>query len=634
MSSTHTNTEETPSKAAFAAALMSVLGVVYGDIGTSPLYALQAAFGTVAGHDQALTADIISGLASMILWTLTLVVTVKYVMLVMRASHNGEGGIVALMSLAQKTARSASNIKFLGIIGIGGCCLFFGDSMITPAISILSAMEGIRVVAPQTAGVIIPITILILGTLFSLQSLGTGLIGRAFGPIMVAWFSTLAILGIYGIAQHPQIIESLLPTHAISFATAHPILAFLCLGSVVLSVTGAEALYADIGHFSAPLIRYGWMVVVFPALILNYLGQAAVVTVDANAAGNPFYHLAPSWAQYPLLVLATLATITASQAGISGTFSLCRQLIQLGYLPRLRVLHTDPNEESQIYVPFANKSLAASSMILVLAFQSSEALSAAYGIAVTGTFLCTTVLCMVVFRNVFRWMTPVVILVFGSLFTLDALFFSANTLKVADGGWVPLLIATTASIIMFTWERGRAILDERRRADSIPLKSFLARLQQSKTFAHVPGYAIYLNSDPEIVPNAFLYNLRYNKVLHDRLLLLTIDTLNIPQVSAKERLTVQILGPGIYRVIIKYGFMEDHDLPRTLKLLDAKNIDFDVPKATYFLSYEHALRSKVPRLSAWRQALFSYMLQHSISVEEFYQIPPERTVEFGVRIMM
>ncbi|MXV43866.1 potassium transporter Kup [Saccharibacter sp. 17.LH.SD] len=610
-------------------AMLGVLGVVYGDIGTSPLYALQSSVKTVGSVSHPAQAWEVMGLTSLTFWALMLIVTIKYVILIMRADHNGEGGIIALMSLAQRVCKTSFFRWVFGLVGIAGACLFFGDSIITPAVSVLSAVEGIEIAAPDASPFIIPIALVVLFGLFAAQALGTGKIGRAFGPVMLLWFFAIAIFGIRGIFYYPKILLALSPWLALHFIFTHGTLSFLALGSVVLSVTGAEALYADMGHFGRSPIRYVWLFFVFPALTLNYFGQAAQIIHDPNTLANPFFHLVPHWGQIPMLILATFATIIASQAGISGSFSLCRQLVQLGYLPRSRIIHTNAHEEAQIYMPSLNWILAVGAVILVLAFRSSSALASAYGIAVTGTFLCTCVLAMVVFRRVFQWTTLKTGIVFGFFFILDGIFFSANVLKIPDGGWVPLSIAIASTIIMTTWQRGRQLIRERQRADAVPVASFLTRLTQSKT-TRVPGLAVFLAADPEVVPSALLHNLRHNRVLHDKILFVTVQTLDQPYVAPDQRLTFKELAPGICRIIVRYGFMEMPNLPLALSAI--KEIEFDPIQASYFTSHDLVFRSKVPKMSLWRMWVFLYLLNNATPITEFFRIPPERVMEFGVRV--
>lgn len=610
-------------------AMLAALGVVYGDIGTSPLYALQSSIHNVGSVSHPAQTWEVIGLTSLTFWALMLVVTIKYVILVMQADHNKEGGIIALMALAQRVCKSPYFRWVFGLIGIAGACLFFGDGIITPAISVLSAVEGIEVSVPSAAPFIIPAAIIILLGLFAAQALGTGRIGRAFGPIMLIWFITISILGAKGITLYPRIFLALSPIEAIHFILTHGRLSFVALGSVVLSVTGAEALYADMGHFGRSPIRHAWIFLVLPALTINYFGQAAMIIHNPSTLANPFYYLAPGWLQIPMLLLATCATIIASQAGISGSFSLCRQLIQLGYLPRVRIIHTNPNEEAQIYLPSLNWLLAFGSVVLVLAFRSSAALASSYGIAVTGTFLCTCILAMVVFRRVFHWKSYTTGLVFGFFFLLDGVFFSANVMKIPDGGWVPLSIAGASTLIMTTWQRGRQLIRVRKRADAVPMGSFLTRLAQSRTI-RVPGLAVFLTSDPETVPDALLYNLRHNKVLHETVFFVTVQTLDQPEAAPDERMTVKTLAPGITRVVLRYGFMEMPNIPVTLSQVTERN--FDPIQASYFTSHDLVFRSKVPKMSLARMWIFLYLLNNATTISEFFRIPPERVMEFGVRV--
>lgn len=613
------------------AGLLGVLGVVFGDIGTSPLYAFQTSVEIIGGGQRPIHTWEIMGLESLTFWALMIVVTLKYVLLIMRADHNGEGGIVALMSLAQRVCHTPQYRWLLGVVGIAGACLFFGDGIITPAISVLSAIEGIEVSIPSAAHVVVPVAIIILIALFSAQALGTGKIGRAFGPIMLIWFIVIGTLGGISIAQNPHILLSLSPYYAAQFVVYHRFLSFIALGSVVLSVTGAEALYADMGHFGRQPIRYAWCVLVLPCLALNYFGQGALLIRSPDALQNPFFHLAPHWAQIPILVLATFATVIASQAGISGGFSLFRQLMLLGYLPRMRVKHTNPHEEAQIYLPFFNWLLAIGAVMLVLAFRSSSALAAAYGIAVTGTFVCTTLLALVVFHRVFKWSKWLTALVFGFFFLSDASFFTSNVLKIPEGGWVPLAIGLCATIMMTTWQRGRNLVRQRQRADNLPMATFLARLPHSRT-PRVPGTAVFLTADPNIVPNCLLHNLRHNKVLHQNIFFVTVQNLNQPEAERGHRATVQELAPHIHRVIVRYGFMELPNVTRALEDLRSAGIEFDPIQASYFVSREIVVRSSLPKLPIWRMWLFLFLARNAVSVTEFFRIPPDRVVEFGVRI--
>lgn len=612
------------------AALLGVLGVVYGDIGTSPLYAFRSTVEVISGHHTVAPWEIL-GVASLIFWTLILIVTVKYVLLIMRADHHGEGGILAISSLAQRVATSPKTRLWLGLVGIVGACLFFGDGIITPAISVLSAIEGVEVSVPAAHDFVIPIAILVIISLFSVQWIGTGKVGAIFGPVMLLWFGTIGVLGLLQILHHPAILMALSPVYALEFVFYHGKLSFLALGSVVLCVTGAEALYADMGHFGRAPIRYAWIFFVLPMLVLNYFGQAALVISDPKTLVNPFFLLCPHWMQGPMIVLSTLATVIASQAGISGGFSICRQLIQLGYMPRLRITHTNADEEGQIYLPDFNRFLCIGAVLLVVAFRSSDALASAYGIAVTGTFICTSVLAIVVFNRHFNWPHYKVALIFGSFLLLDLIFFSANALKIPDGGWVPVLLGCVLTLMMTTWKKGRGLIVSRQRQDSLPVGSFIARLPQSRII-RVPGMAVFMTSTPDFVSPCLLHNLRHNKILHDHMLFVTVQNLDQPEADRGHRVSVEELAPNIYRVILRYGFMEMPNIPRALEDLKANGVDFDALQASYFTSRELITRSSVPRLSHWRMSLFLFMARNSTSSMEFFRIPPDRVVQLGVKV--
>ena len=518
-----------------ASAILAVLGIVYGDIGTSPLYALKTSL--MHFTETGVGSAEILGVLSLIFWSLILVVTVKYVLLVMRADNNGEGGILALMALAQRGTTGRRMHAFLGLVGVGGACLFFGDGVITPAISVLSAVEGLVIVSPQLKQFVLPLSVVIIVALFAVQVRGTTSIGRLFGPVMAVWFFSIAALGAAQIVQNPAVLEALSPHHAVRACVTHGWLAFIVLGSVVLSVTGAEALYADMGHFGARPIRIAWASFVLPCLVLNYFGQGALVMADPATIENPFYLLAPPSLLIPFVVLATAATVIASQALISGAYSIARQCMQMAFLPRMAVLHTSETEEGQIYVPQINVALLVGVLILVISFRSSEALAAAYGIAVTGTFLCTCVLAAVVYRRQFGWPRYLALGVWGGFFVLDLLFFASNALKIPEGGWVPLLLGAALMAMMTSWNKGRELMLARWKQDSLPLSSFLARLPQSRT-VRVPGMAVFLTGNPDYVPAALLHNLKHNKVLHERVLFVTVQNLDTPDVSPSERVQV------------------------------------------------------------------------------------------------
>jgi KUP system potassium uptake protein len=609
--------------------LLGVLGVVYGDIGTSPLYAFKATLDhfTATG----ISSWEVLGLLSLIFWSLILVVTIKYVTLVMRADNRGEGGILALMALAQRSVTNPRARRALALMGIAGACLFFGDGTITPAISVLSAVEGLEVVDPAFGEFVLPIAVVVILALFFIQSHGTGQMGRIFGPIMALWFGAIGVLGLIEIVQHPAVLLALSPTYAIGLMIHYKWLAFVALGSVVLAVTGAEALYADMGHFGVRPIRMAWLYYVLPCLVLNYFGQGALVLNNPAAIANPFFRLGPDWARLPMVVLATAATVIASQAMISGAFSIARQCMQLGFLPRLKVSHTSATEEGQIYLPQVNSALLVGVLLLVFSFRTSDALASAYGIAVTGTFTFTSMLAIVLFRRKFGWRLWAVILVFGSFLVIDLAFFAANALKIPEGGWVPLVLGVALTALMTSWKRGRDLLLERWRTDSLPLASFLARLPQSRT-VRVPGIAIFLTGNPDHVPGALLHNLKHNKVLHERVLFVTVTNEDVPELRAAERASVSELAPGIHRVLIRYGFMESPNLPRELAGLRNQGIDFDPMQASYFLGRETLVAARVPKLPFWRMWLFLLLARNAVSATEFFRIPSDRVVELGVRV--
>ena len=611
------------------ASLLGVLGVVYGDIGTSPLYALKSTIAIISAG--APTPWEVIGIESLIFWSLILVVTIKYVTLIMRADNNGEGGILALMALAQRVASGNRMRGALGLVGIIGACLFFGDGTITPAISVLSAVEGLEVSLPSAREIVLPIAVVVIVAIFSLQWRGTGSVGRMFGPIMVLWFGSIGVLGGIEVVRNPFVLQAVLPHHAAIFIWNHGWLAFIALGAVVLSVTGAEALYADMGHFGRPPIRLAWLGFVLPSLALNYLGQGALIIAHPAAVANPFFLLGPQWLRLPMVVLATAATVIASQAMITGAYSIARQTVQLGYLPRMRVLHTNPDEEGQIYVPQVNRALMVGVLLLVLAFRSSDALASAYGIAVTGTFMCTCILAMVVFRRQYGWSRFAAIGTFGVFFLIDTTFFAANALKIPQGGWVPVLLGIVLTALMTSWKRGRELLMLRWKQDSMPLASFLARLPQSRT-VRVPGMAVFLTGNPDVVPASLLHNLKHNKVLHQKVLFVTIQNLDRPEAGRGKRLEVEELAPGIHRVFLRYGFMESPNLPRALEELRAHGVAFDPMQASYFVSREVLVRATIPRMPLWRLSLFLVMARNAVTTTEFFRIPSDRVVELGVRV--
>jgi KUP system potassium uptake protein len=609
------------------AMLMAVLGVVYGDIGTSPLYAFKASLQLFEG---AKTQTEILGVLSLIFWSLIVIVTIKYVFLVMRADNRGEGGILALMALAQRVSVGRGVKSGIALVGIAGACLFFGDGVITPAISVLSAVEGLEVSAPELKFYVLPISVAVIVALFTMQYHGTGGVGRVFGPVMVVWFFIIGTTGLIEILQHPFVLLAISPTYALALCIQYKGMAFFVLGAVVLCVTGAEALYADMGHFGARPIRITWLTFVLPCLILNYFGQGALMISDPSAIENPFFLLGPSWMRLPMVILATAATVIASQAVISGAFSMARQCMQLGFLPRMTVRHTSNQEEGQIYVPQVNTALAVGVVLLVLAFKTSDNLASAYGIAVTGTFLCTAILAMVVFRRQFHWSRPAAVGVFGALFLVDTVFFAANSVKVVEGGWVPLVLGIALTGMMTSWKRGRDILLSRWKQSSMPLAPFLARLPQSRII-RVPGLAVFMTGNPDYVPTSLLHNLKHNKVLHENVLFVTVQNEDVPEVSQSRRAEVAELTSGIHRVILRYGFMESPNIPRALEDL-TDQLKVRVSQASYFLGREVLVPGMAPKLTWWRRALFLVMARNAVPATEFFRIPSDRVVELGVRI--
>lgn len=625
----HAPSEAGQRRALTPALILGVLGVVYGDIGTSPLYALKASVLHFAA-DGVERWEVL-GLLSLIFWSLILTVTVKYVVFVLQADNKGEGGILALMALAQRTARTERGRWWVALVGMAGACLFFGDGIITPAISVLSAVEGLKVVSDSFDSLVIPLSIVILIALFLFQYRGTGSMGAIFGPVCALWFATIGVLGLVEIVREPEVLVALSPTFAIHFCAVYRLAAFIAMGSVVLAVTGAEALYADMGHFGKRPIKVVWLVFVLPCLALNYFGQGALLLSNPAALENPFFLLAPEWMRLPLVILATAATIIASQAMISGAYSIARQCVQLGFCPRLEVRHTSETEEGQIYLPQVNFALLAGVLILVLAFKSSDSLAAAYGIAVTGTFVCTSGLATLVFHRQYGWSVALVAAVFGPLLALDLVFFISNVLKIPDGGYVPLVLGGMLMLLMNTWYRGRQLLFARFRQDSLPLKSFLARLPQSRTI-RVPGIAVFMTGQADYVPGALLHNLKHNKVLHERVLFVTVLNEDVPQVGPERRREVQELGAGIHRVILRYGFQESPHIPRELESLREDGVAFDPMQSSYFLGRETLVQAVVPKMSRWRQWLYTFMSRNAVPATEFFRIPSDRVVELGVRV--
>jgi len=617
-----------------ALSILGALGIVYGDIGTSPLYALRECFH--AAHGIALSLDNILGLLSLIFWALTLVISIQYVSFVMRLDNNGEGGILALTALALRRAVSKQRRKYVMFIGMMGAALFYSDGMITPAISVLSAVEGLKIVNPILAEYTIPITLSILFVLFLVQKRGTAKVGALFGPIMLVWFTTLGITGIFSIVQHPIVLTAVNPMYAVQFFVQNQWLAVITLGSVVLVVTGGEALYADMGHFGKQPIRIAWFSIVFPGLILNYFGQGALLISDPAAIENPFFLLVPQYATIPMVVLATLATVIASQAVISGVFSLTRQAVQLDYCPRLTIDHTSEETEGQIYVPWINWMLFISIVVLVLVFHSSSNLAAAYGIAVTGTMVITSTLAFIALYKFWGWGIWVGGFVATLFISINTSFFVTNLLKIPQGGWLPLLIGALLFILMYSWRMGRENLAIRMRHESFPLDLFLASLNHSSSdsVVRVSGTAIFMTSNTEETPSSLLHNLKHNKVLHERIVFMTILTKDIPHVKPADRIKVETLENNVYRMIAYYGFRETPDVPEVLKLALPFGLDFNMMETTFFLSRETlTLRSKqAHHQSTWKDILFINMLRNSRNATDFFKIPGNRVIELGRQI--
>ena len=608
---------------------LGALGVVFGDIGTSPLYAMQQVFR--GAHTIDPSPERIYGVLSLIFWSLTIVVTIKYVLFIMRADNGGEGGIMVLISLVQRTQKRTRATTLLVLLGIFGASLFYGDGMITPAISVLSAVEGVGVAAPGVKDLVVPIALAILTMLFVVQRRGTGVVGRLFGPVMLVWFSAIATLGITEIVGHPSVLRSLSPTYAVSFFIDHPGIAFLALGSVVLAVTGAEALYADMGHFGRPAISRAWLLIALPALVCNYMGQGALLVSDSGAADNPFFRLGPTWAQIPLVILATFATIVASQAVISGAFSVSRQAVQLGFLPRLTVRHTSSTEQGQIYVPAVNWLLFAAVVALVLGFRSSAHLASAYGIAVTGTLAIDTILAFVVVRT--HWRKPLWVVICGAtaLLVVDLAFFSANLTKVFHGGWFPIVIGLLVFSVLSTWWAGRRLALLRLAERETPLADFLAMVASSPP-VRIPGTAVFLTAIDGGTPLPLNRNLEHNHVLHEQIILVTSNTKNVPHVEGDDRLAVTDLGHGIWRVVASYGFQDDPDVPAALQLAATRGLDIDEAGASYFVSHITLNPTHAPGMALWRKRLFSLLSRNSMRASSFLGIPSEQVIEVGTQV--
>ncbi len=615
-----------------AAITLGALGVVYGDIGTSPLYVMKTVFDPANG--LALNTANLLGILSLIFWSLMLVVTLKYVTLIMRADNHGEGGIMALLALAASSVSSKPKLRHtLLMSGVFGAALFYGDGVITPAISVLSAVEGLELAAPSLTPYVVQITIVVLVILFIVQKRGTAGIGAVFGPVMVIWFVTLAGSGLYHLLQAPEILAALNPFAGVRFALRHGWLAFVALGSVVLALTGAEALYADMGHFGAGPVRFSWFALVLPALVLNYFGQGALLLLDPRAIENPFFRMFPQWTLVPMVLLATVATVIASQAVISGAFSMTKQAMQLGFLPRMRIMHTSEKEVGQIYVPAVNMALFVAVIAAVLGFGSSTALGAAYGIAVTGTMMITTFLTFYVLRYAWKASLWPALLATGFFFLIDATFFSANLLKIVEGGWFPLAIGAVVFIGMVTWARGRELLNKGLRAESIELQPFLQSVLSDAPM-RVPGTAVFMNAEADLTPIALLHNLKHNHVLHETNLFVTVHTLEVPWVALTERATAQALCDGCWRVTLNFGFKNNVDVPMALELLSAQGVVLEPMSTSYFLSRSTVVPTLGGGMAPWREKLYANMHRNAASAADFLSLPQNRVVELGAKIQI
>jgi KUP system potassium uptake protein len=609
---------------------LAALGVVYGDIGTSPLYALRECFH--GPHSIVPTPGNILGVLSLIFWSLIIVISVKYLVFVLHADNHGEGGILSLTALATPIKPSGKSERWVLIVmGIFGAALLYGDGVITPAISILGAMEGLTVATPLFNPYIVPITIAIIVALFLLQSRGTAGIGKIFGPVTFVWFGVLAVLGILQIIRYPEVLAAINPLHGLDFFLRNGWYGFLILGSVFLVVTGGEALYADMGHFGIRPIRLAWFTVVLPSLFLNYFGQGALLLENPGAAENPFYRLVPSWGLFPMVLLATAAAVIASQAVITGAFSLTMQAVQLGFSPRLKITHTSTREFGQIYIPTVNWALMLGCIAIVVGFRSSSNLAAAYGVAVTSTMVITTILFYVVAREGWGWSRLTAGLLALFFLVIDLSFFGANIIKVAQGGWFPLLLAAMVFTVMMTWKKGRRILSERIQSDSQPLEDFLQEIERRPPL-RVPGTAIFMNGNATRTPPALIHNLEHNKVLHQRVLFLTVKTRLVPYVEEHERVEIEPIGNGFYRLRVFYGYMEDPEIPRVLENVQAPGFKFDPKDTTYFLGRETIMASKRPGMALWREKIFALISRNATSATAYFCLPPDRVVELGSQV--
>ena len=613
------------------ALMIGAIGVIYGDIGTSPLYAIRQAF--TGNHPMAVDEINVLGLLSLVFWALIIVVTLKYTMLMTMADNKGQGGSLALLArLSQvvKGDRRAWFAPIIVILGVTAGALFYGDSMITPAISVLSAVEGLEVAVPGLNQFVIPLTIVILVSLFLLQSRGTAKVGRLFGPIMLVWFTVLAIIGVVNIFQTPEILVALNPWYAVQFFTLHTMAAFLSLSAVILVVTGGEALYADMGHFGREPVKRSWITFVLPALTLNYFGQGALLLRAPEAVSSPFYRMVPEWATLPMVGLATIATVIASQAVITGSYSVTRQAMQLGFLPRMATVHTSETESGQIYIPFVNWMLLAVVILLVLGFQTSNNLASAYGVALSMTMLIDTLLVAVAMILMWKWKAWIAGGIAIGLLIVDMAFVASNATKIPSGGWVPVTVGAVIFLLLMTWKKGRRLLFNRMAEEAMPMDMFLESLSPSIT--RVPGTAIFMSGTADGVPHAMLHNLKHNKVVHERVVFLTVITEEVPHTLEKDRIEVHHLGRRFYRMTMRYGYMDQTDIPNHLETYAPSNFEFNPMETSYFLGRETLIPSRRPGMALWREGLFAWMSRSATSAMDFFKLPPDRVVEVGTQV--
>lgn len=622
------SSSESGKRSGLAAMCFGALGVVYGDIGTSPLYAFKEAFGQ---HGVQVSPHNVFGVLSLIFWSLILVVSVKYATFIMRADNKGEGGIMALMAMAQRGVKQPRMRWWIMALGLFGAALFFGDGVITPAISVLSAVEGLDVAAPSLQPFVIPITVVVIIALFSIQKRGTNTVGKLFGPVMFIWFSVLAALGARGIIAHPEILGALSPHYAVGFFIHNGKFALFAMGAVVLAVTGAEALYTDMGHFGRQPIRIAWFAFVLPCLMLNYLGQGALVLADPAAAENPFYKLVPEMFLYPMIALATAASVIASQAVISGAFTVTRQAIQLGYIPRMQILHTSAETIGQVYLPWINRTLMVLTIAVVVGFKSSSNLAAAYGIAVVGCMTIDSLLVMIVARRIWHWKRTSVAAIGVLFLTVDLGFVISNADKVVHGGWFPLALGVVIFTIMSTWRRGKALVGQSIRQSGLALAPFIQSISAHPP-VRVPGTAIFMTANRDNVPNALLHNLKHNKVLHERNVLLTVETLDTPYADADERIEVNSLAGDFYQLTLRFGFAEDQFVPAYLQRVDVCGAPFDMMDTTFFVSRESIVATNRPGMALWRDRLFVFLGRNALSATAFFKVPGNRLIELGTQV--